>query len=128
MPTVRFQVGDRVKARTSRVVPAGTRGTIQRILRSVPDMYYVQFEGLARPHLLYARDLERIEDTMIITCATIEAAVQVLAVLIDARFSSGRDFHIVPQDGGAPIRITVLVDLPAGVLRQLRAIPDATIT
>lgn len=62
MPTVRFQVGDRVKARTYGLVPAGTRGTIQQLLRCVPDMCYVQFEGLARPHLVYARDLERIED------------------------------------------------------------------
>jgi hypothetical protein len=62
MPTVRFHVGDRVKARASGLVGAGTRGTIQQLLRCVPDMYYVQFEGLARPHLMYARDLERIED------------------------------------------------------------------
>jgi len=64
MPTVRFHVGDRVKARAAGLVPAGTRGTIQLLLRSVPDMYYVQFEGLARPHLMYARDLVRIEDEL----------------------------------------------------------------
>lgn len=94
MSPIRFQVGDPVKARTSRLVPAGTRGTIQQLLRSVPDMYYVQFEGLAQPHLMYARDLQRIEDVMIVSCATIEAAAQVLAVLIQANLRLGRDFRI----------------------------------
>jgi hypothetical protein len=65
---------------------------------------------------------------MIITCATIEATAQVLAVLLDARLMPGRDFHITPQDGGVPITVTILADLPAGVLRQLRALPDTTIT
>ncbi|HJZ48684.1 MAG TPA: hypothetical protein VKE41_16015 [Roseiflexaceae bacterium] len=127
MSPIRFHVGDRITARTSRVVPAGTCGTIQHILRSVPDMYYVQFEGLARPHLMYARDLERIGDAMIILCATIEAAAQVLAVLIQARLRLGHDFTIAPLNAGAPIRITVLVQLSADVLRQIRAIPAVTI-
>jgi len=128
MSPIRFQVGDRVRARTSRLVPTGTRGTVQYILRSVPDMYYVQFEGLARPHLMDARELEYIsEDAMTITCTTIEAAAQVLAVLIQAHLWLGRDFRIVPMDG-APMRITVLVDLPADVLHQLRAIPNTIIT
>ena len=128
MSPMRFQVGDRVKARNSRLVPAGTRGTVQHTLRSVPDMYYVQFEGLARPHLMYARDLERIEDAMIVSCATLHAAAQVLDTLIRANLRLGRDFHIAPLNGGAPIRITLLVDPPADVLRQIRAIPDTTIT
>ena len=57
-----FQVGARVRARTSGFVPQGTLGTIQQILYSVPDMYYVQFDGLAQPRLMHARDLERIDD------------------------------------------------------------------
>jgi hypothetical protein len=64
---------------------------------------------------------------MTIICATAEAAVQVLAVLTGANLRLGRDFHIAPLDGGAPIRITVLVALAADVLHQLRAIPDTTI-
>jgi len=64
---------------------------------------------------------------MIVSCATIKAAAQVLTVLIQARLRRGRDFRIAPLDGGASFRITVLVDLPADVLRQVRAIPDTTI-
>jgi hypothetical protein len=65
---------------------------------------------------------------MIILCATFEAAAQVLAVLNQAHLRLGRDFHIAPMDGGAPILISVLVELPADVLRQLRAIRDTTIS
>ena len=64
---------------------------------------------------------------MTITCATLHAAAQVLDVLIRANLRLGHDFRIAPPSSGAPIRITVLVDLPADVLRQLRAIPDTTI-
>ena len=64
---------------------------------------------------------------MIILCATLEAAAQVLAVLTQAHLRLGLDFHIAPLNGGAPMRITVLATLPADVLRQLRAIPDAII-
>ncbi len=128
MSPIRFQGGDCVKARTSRLVPAGTCGTVQQILRSVPHLYYVQFESLARPHLMYACDLERIEDVMIISCATLEAAARVLAVLIQANLRLGRDFRIAPLDGIASIHITVLAELPAGVLHQLRAIPNTNIT
>jgi hypothetical protein len=62
-----------------------------------------------------------------ITCATLPAAAQVLDVLIRANLRLGHDFRIAPLDGGAPIRITVLANLPAYMLRQLRAIPDTTI-
>ena len=65
---------------------------------------------------------------MIVTCATLQAAAQVLAALIQARLRLGHDFRIAPMNGGTPIRITILVDLPADMLRQLRAIPDTTIT
>jgi hypothetical protein len=65
---------------------------------------------------------------MTITCATTDAAVAVLAVLIDARLTAGRDFHTaITVPFGPPITYTVLVALPADVLRQLRAIPDTTI-
>jgi len=63
-----------------------------------------------------------------ITCATLHAAAQVLDALIQANLRLGRDFRIAPLDGDATIRITVLVNLPAEVLRQLRAIPDSAIT
>ncbi len=62
------------------------------------------------------------------TCATIEATALVLAVFIQAHLRLGRDFRIAPLDGAAPVRITVMLDLPADVLHQLRAIPDTTIT
>jgi hypothetical protein len=128
MSPIRFEVGDCVKARTSRLLPAGTCGMVRQILGSVPDMNYVQFEGLARPHLMYVRYLERIEDVMIVSCATLEAAARVLAVLIQANLRLGRDFRIVPLDGAASIQITVLAELPAGVLHQLRAIANTAIT
>ena len=66
---------------------------------------------------------------MTVTCATVEVAVQVLAVLIEARLWPGREFRITVSDPLCPpFTFTVLVDLPADVLRQLRAIPDTTIT
>jgi hypothetical protein len=65
---------------------------------------------------------------MVITCATIEAAAQVLAVLIQARLQLGSDFRIAPLEGTTPLRIIILVELPADVLRQLHGIGDTTIT
>jgi hypothetical protein len=66
---------------------------------------------------------------MTITCATIDAAVAVLAVLITAQLHVGLDYHVEPPDPfGPPITFTILVDLPADVLRQLRVIPDTSIT
>ena len=56
----RFREGERVKARTSAVVPAGTRGTILQSLLSLPDTCYVQFDGYAQPRLIRARELERV--------------------------------------------------------------------
>jgi hypothetical protein len=53
----------------------------------------------------------------------------VLAVLIAAQLHVGLDYHVEPPDGlGPPITFTFMIDLPADVLRQLRAIPDTTIT
>jgi hypothetical protein len=57
-----FRVGDRVRARTSGFVPAGTHGTVRQILQNVLDMYYVQFDGYEQPHLMPARDVERVTD------------------------------------------------------------------
>jgi hypothetical protein len=65
---------------------------------------------------------------VIITCATLEAAAQVLAVLMRANLGLGFDYHIAPLSGSAPIRVAVLVSLLPDVLHQLRAIPDTTIT
>jgi len=63
---------------------------------------------------------------MTITCATAEAAVQVLAVLIAAQLHVGIDYRVEPPDALGP-PITFMTDLPANVLRQLQAIPDTTI-
>jgi hypothetical protein len=65
---------------------------------------------------------------MTITCATAEAAVQVLDVLIAAQLHVGLDYHVEPPDGfGPPITFTFMTDLPADVIRQLRAILATTI-
>ena len=69
------------------------------------------------------------EEAVTITCTTIEAAAQVLAVLIDARLVPSRDFRFegsYPRT--PPITFTLLAMLPAYVLGQLRAIDDTTIT
>ena len=57
-----FQVGDRVRARTSRPVPAGTIGRVSMELISVVDMYFVQFDGEHRPTLMHASDLVFVTD------------------------------------------------------------------
>jgi hypothetical protein len=55
-----FRVGDRVRARTSGFVPAGTPGIVCQVLHNVLDMYYIQFDGYEQPHLMHMRDLERV--------------------------------------------------------------------
>jgi hypothetical protein len=57
-----FREGDRVRARTSGTVPAGTLGTIRQVLYSAPGMYFVDFDGFAPRRLMEARDLERVTD------------------------------------------------------------------
>jgi hypothetical protein len=57
-----FVVGDRVQARTSGFVPEGTPGQVHLVLRFVPTMYYVQFEGQEYPNLMHTRDLARAYD------------------------------------------------------------------
>jgi hypothetical protein len=55
-------VGDRVRARTSSSVPAGTLGSVHEILLNVRDMYYIQFEGQEYPTLMHAADLDRVRE------------------------------------------------------------------
>ena len=62
MAAAQFAVGERVKARTSLLVPAGTPGIILHTLLSVPDTFYVLFAGYAQPKLIRARDLEHVDD------------------------------------------------------------------
>jgi hypothetical protein len=62
MAAIRFQVGDRVRARTAGFVPADTLGTIREVLLAVPGMYYVQFDGYAESKLMQNRDVDAIAD------------------------------------------------------------------
>jgi hypothetical protein len=57
-----FMVGERVQARTSMSVPEGTSGSVHEVVRNVPDMYYVKFDGYDHPQLMHAADLERVDD------------------------------------------------------------------
>ena len=64
---------------------------------------------------------------MTIACTT-QAAPRVLAMLIDARLTAGRDFRTaVSYPFGPPISFMIFVTLPASVLRALRAAPDTEI-
>ena len=65
---------------------------------------------------------------MQIECTTTIAAAQVLFVLTDAELRSGQAFRMTgPCLPDPPIRFTLLVNLPAGVVRDLQLIPDITI-
>jgi hypothetical protein len=55
-----FRLGERVRARTSGFVPAGTLGTIRQVLYSVPGFYFVQLDGFDQWRLMQTRDLERV--------------------------------------------------------------------
>jgi hypothetical protein len=55
-----FRLGERVRARTSGFVPAGTLGTIRQVLYSVPGFYFVQFDGFDQWRLMQTRDPERV--------------------------------------------------------------------
>jgi hypothetical protein len=57
-----FKVGDCVRARTSGVVPAGTRGIIRQTLYMVSSSYMVLFDGWTQVRLMHANDLERVTD------------------------------------------------------------------
>ena len=54
----RLEVGDKVRARRTRPVPAGTLGHVQMKLLSVADMYFVQFDGESNPTLMHATEIE----------------------------------------------------------------------
>lgn len=58
----RLEVGDRVRTHASRPIPAGTLGRIALILISVPDMYFVQFDGEDRPTLMHGSELELVAE------------------------------------------------------------------
>ena len=60
--TRRFKVGDRVRARTSASVPAGTFGCISMSLVVIVDAYYVQFDGEHSPTLMREDNLELVTD------------------------------------------------------------------
>jgi hypothetical protein len=62
MTPARFKVGDRVKIRFSRQMPAGTAGTVVRVYASVQEGYDVQFSG-HRFALMWGYELERAHDT-----------------------------------------------------------------
>ena len=65
---------------------------------------------------------------MQIECTTAIAAAQVLFVLADAHLRPGQAFRITgPCLPDPPIRFTLRVNLPAGVMRQLEIIPDIII-
>jgi hypothetical protein len=65
---------------------------------------------------------------MQIECTTTIAAAQVLFVLADTQLRAGQAFRMTgPCLPDPPIRFTLLVNLPAGIVRQLQAIPDIAI-
>jgi hypothetical protein len=57
-----FEVGDRVRARTSSSIRAGTLGRVYLKLVTIADMYFVHFDGERRPTLMHADDLELVSD------------------------------------------------------------------
>jgi hypothetical protein len=63
-----FEVGDRVRARTSSPVRAGAFGRVYLKLATIADMYFVQFDGEARPTLMHATDLELVTDAPADAC------------------------------------------------------------
>jgi Lon protease-like protein len=57
-----FKVGDRVRARTPKAVPAGTLGRIHTTLTHTLDVYFVLFDGERRVRLMQESDLEAVTD------------------------------------------------------------------
>jgi hypothetical protein len=63
MTTPGFKVGDRVRARTTiRGVPAGTLGTIRRVVSSATNLYDVQFDDQPIRHVALGNELERVDE------------------------------------------------------------------
>ena len=62
MVAARFKAGERVRLRAAIPdVRVGTVGTIQFVLHAVDDICDVRFDGHARPQLMRARELERVD-------------------------------------------------------------------
>jgi hypothetical protein len=60
MSTPKFKAGDRVQARTTVRVQAGTRGTVQELAYTMPNAYLVLFDGRTSPRVMPERDLEKV--------------------------------------------------------------------
>jgi hypothetical protein len=62
MEGTRFQLGDRVRSRTTtEYIKAGMVGTVQRVFLSVDDTYDIVFDGKHRPVVMRGHELERVE-------------------------------------------------------------------
>ena len=62
MEGTRFQLGDRVRSRTTTgYIKAGMVGTVQRVFLSVDDTYDIVFDGKHRPVVMRGHELERVE-------------------------------------------------------------------
>lgn len=59
-----FEIGDRVRARRSKDLPAGAIGRVYMKLISSANMYFVQFDEQHRPTLMHADDLELVTDAL----------------------------------------------------------------
>jgi hypothetical protein len=60
--TTSLLLGERVRVRASISIPEGTRGSVHKVVRGAPNMYYVQFDGYDYPTLMHAAGLERIAE------------------------------------------------------------------
>jgi hypothetical protein len=66
---------------------------------------------------------------MYIECTTKSAADRVVRALIDAQLWPGQEFHINdPYQPDPPVRLTVHVNLPTHIVRQLEDMTDIIIT
>jgi hypothetical protein len=52
-----FEIGDYVRVRRSKFVPAGAVGRVTLVLDSITDVCFVQFDGYDRPTLMREGDL-----------------------------------------------------------------------
>jgi hypothetical protein len=57
-----LMLGQRVRLRASISLPEGTLGSVHKVMRNVPNMYYIQFDGYYHPTLMHAAALERVEE------------------------------------------------------------------